>query len=196
MPTLNDPTRVPTSNYYLWIVMVTDKLKAVLEPIFEHDLAIQSVDTQPLIANQNVKITIIYRRDKPVDKSIENMLHLLCCYVYDKMLTRFHYRQTVEQINLDIVLEKQQDSQKGEVLLFNHRGEQPSLVYNDNTTTEEDELRFLFNVSYSPLHQKWFFNDQMKKRIEDYNKWFKNYSIDFATAKLISEAKQIVEHGK
>ena len=144
-----------------------------------------------MITNQGVKITITHSPNLTVKESTENIIRLLSRYLYEQLLTDYHDCNNVEHINVHIVLEKQQDSQKEQITMFTHKGQKPSLVYNDNTTTTEDELRFSFGVGYNPRHKRWYLDTFIKDHIEDYNKWFKNYPIDFATAKLISEAKQL-----
>lgn len=193
MPTLNDPTLVATSDYYPFVTMLADRIEDVLAHTTKGDFFVKRVDTQPLIANQNVKITITHRSGLTMKESEENMIRLLTRYLYEQLLKHYRDCKNVENINIDIALEKRQDSNKEEVPLFTIEGQNPSLVYNDNTTTIENELRFSFVVGYNPLHKKWRLHTFINEHIEDYNKWFKNYPIDFATAKLISEAKQLTD---
>lgn len=193
MPTLNDPTLVATSNYYPFVTMLVDRIEDVLKQVTRGDFFVHSVNTQPLIANQGVTILITHRADSKVKESDETIVRLLTRYLYEQLLTEYHDCNNIEHINIYIALEKRQDSVKEEVSLFSHKGQKPSLVYNDNTTTTEDELRFGFVVGYNPRYKKWYLDKIVKDRIEDYNEWFKNYPIDFSTAKLISEAKQLDE---
>lgn len=193
MPTLNDPTLVATSNYYPFITMLADRFEDVLKQVTRGDFLVRYVNTQPLIKNQNVKILIMHRADSTVKESEETIIRLLSRYLYEQLLTEYHDCNSIEHINIDIALEKRQDSNKEEISLFMHRGQKPTLVYNDNTTTTEDELRFSFVVGYNPRYKKWYLDNYIEDHIEDYNKWFKTYPIDFATAKLISEAKQLDE---
>lgn len=193
MPTLNDPTIVPTSNYYPFVTMLVDRLEDVLKQVMRGDFFVRHVDTHPLIKNQGVKITITHSPDLIVKESAENIIRLLSHYLYEQLLTEYHDCNNVEHINIHIVLEKRQDSQKEQIPMFTHKGQKPTLVYNENTTTTKDGLRSGFVVGYNPRYKKWYLDNYIEEHIEDYNKWFKNYPIDFATAKLISEAKQLDE---
>lgn len=194
MPTLNDPTHVATSDYYPFVTMLIDRLQDVLKYVTKHDFYVTTACIQPLIANQDVEIIITNRENTTVKESSENMIRTLSRYIYEQLVTQYHDYNNVEHINVDIIFEKHQDSQKEKVSLFTHKGQKSSLVYNDNTTTTEDELRFLFGLNYIPHLKSWGINNHTHDRIKDYNAWFKNYPIDFATAKLISEAKQIIEN--
>lgn len=53
MPTLNDPTLVPTSNYYPFVTMLSDRFEDVLRHVTKDDFFVKYVDTQPLIKNQD-----------------------------------------------------------------------------------------------------------------------------------------------
>lgn len=196
MPTLNDPTYVPSRNYYPFITMLADRLEDVLNHVTKGDFFVRAVKTQPLIPNQDAKITITHRENSTVKESTENMIRTLSRYVYEQMLREYFDCNNIEHINLDIVFEKRQDTHKEEITLFTHTGQKPTLVFNDNTTTTEDELRFGFVAGYNVRYKKWYLDTFVKDNPEKYNDWFKNYPIDFATAKLISEAKQLTETSK
>lgn len=196
MPTLNDPTLVPTSDYYPFVTMLTDRIEDVLRYVTKDDFFVKYVDIQPLIKNQDIKVIITHRPDSTVKESSENMIRTLSRYVYEQIVTKYRDCTNVAHINVDIVLEKRQDTSKEEVALFSHKGQKPTLDYNVNTATNEDGLRFSFILGYNAQRKKWYLDAHTQERIDEYNEWFKNSSIDFATAKLISEAKQMYEYSK
>lgn len=196
MPTLNDPTRVATSNYYPFITMLADRFEDVLRHVTKDDFFVKYVDTQPLIKNQDVKVIITHRSDSTVKESSENMIRTLSRYVYEQLLHQYSDCTNVKHININIVLEKRQGESKEEVALFSNKGQKPTLDYNVNTATNEDGLRFSFILGYNAQRKKWYLDAHTTERIDEYNEWFKNHSIDFATAKLVSEAKQLYEYSR
>lgn len=196
MPTLNDPTIVSSRNYYPFITMLADRFEDVLRFVTKDDFFVKYVNVQPLIKNQDVKVIITHRTDSTVKESSENMIRTLSRYVYEQLLNQYHDCDKVKSFNIDIVLEKRQNSSKEEVVLFSHKGQRPTLDYNVNTATAEDGLRFSFILGYNAQRKKWYLDAHTTERIDEYNEWFSNYPIDFATAKLISEAKQLYEYSK
>lgn len=196
MPTLNDPTRVATSNYYPFITMLADRFEDVLRYVTKDDFFVKYMDTQPLIKNQDIKVIITHRSNSTVKESSENMIRTLSRYVYEQLLHQYSDCTNVKHINIDIVLEKRQGESKEEVALFSSKGQKPTLDYNVNTATNEDGLRFSFILGYNAQRKKWYLDAHTTERIDEYNEWFKNHSIDFATAKLVSEAKQLYEYSR
>ena len=198
MPTLNDPTSTQNPLYYSFVTNLSNQIDTTLRSVTQNDIFVKYVDCQPIVSNQDIEMVITNREDVSVTNETENLVRAICYYIYNRTVQSYSDMMDCKNIYINIELESLLVGGKGSKLtgeVLKNPTVEDSLVYNvpSNAEIDEESLRYRFIVGYYPEEKSWSLDDHTKEYIEEYNEWFKNYPIDFATAKLISHAKQLVE---